>query len=50
MIDDMCTKLGVVSQMEQDEYTVFAVVERGKLTSSKVFAVLHSLTEPYLID
>jgi len=27
IIDEVCAKLGVVSQMEQDEYTVFAMVE-----------------------
>ncbi|XP_067942053.1 unconventional myosin-XV-like [Watersipora subatra] len=27
IIDEICSKLGVVSQMEQDEYTVFAMVE-----------------------
>ena len=30
IIDEICAKLGVVSQMEQDEYTVFAMVESGE--------------------
>lgn len=30
IIDEVCAKLGVVSQMEQDEYTIFAMVETGE--------------------
>ena len=31
IIDEVCAKLGVVSQMEQEEYTVFAMVESGTI-------------------
>jgi len=30
VIDEICAKLGVVSQMEQEEYTVFAMIEAGE--------------------
>lgn len=43
VIDEICAKIGVVSQMEQDEYTVFAMVEAG--THTKHLCVLCTCQE-----